>query len=196
VGGPYPTVEASSRALRERALEYPDLHQFMPTDDAVGMTVIDYGCGPGHDTILFLLGGADRVRAYDKSQMALDTTRARLTAHGLARCATVHFPGVPLPKADRVHCAGVLHHIADPHPVLVRLAKALRPDAHLNLMVYDGDESEHWQSDVPVTHWWTKRQVADMAAKAGLEGQYVGGYPCEAPWRQNCVAACYRMWPA
>ncbi len=194
VGGPYPTIEESSQALRARALEYPDLHHFMPTNDAVGLEVMDYGCGPGHDTILYLLGGAESVRAYDTSELALTTTRARLEAHGLTQHATVAFPGTPLPKVDRIHCAGVLHHVPDPATILHRLQAALRPDGHINLMVYDGDESEHTQSEVPVTHWWTRKQVADMAAKRGLAGQYVGGYPCSAPWRPNCVAACYRMW--
>ena len=37
-----------------------------------GKTILDYGCGPGHDTLLFCLNGAGHVFYYDISPLALE----------------------------------------------------------------------------------------------------------------------------
>jgi SAM-dependent methyltransferase len=50
----------------------------------VGKTVFDYGCGPGHDTLLFCLNGAGHVFYYDISPLALEIVDMRLDLHGVA----------------------------------------------------------------------------------------------------------------
>jgi SAM-dependent methyltransferase len=200
VGGPYDTVEASMEALNDRAELFPELDELMPTD-AEDLTVLDYGCGPGHDTILFLNGGARHVYYADISAQAIATTARRLALHGYPsafaspQIVQDHGP-LRLPMADRVHCAGVLHHTTYPYDVLVALRRAINPGGDLRLMVYSGDTSPHTQSAVPVTRWWTREQMFEMADQAGLAAEYVGSYPCPAPWRPDCVADCYRMVPA
>lgn len=198
VGGPYNTLEASEDALTKRAELYPTLESLMPTVFP-DQTVLDYGCGPGHDTILFLKSGARLVYYADVSPLAIATTARRLRLYGFDAGRAVPLPvsgyKPVLPRVDHAHCAGVLHHVDRPLRVLSRLQRSLRPDAELRLMVYDGDDSEHSQSEVPVTRWWTHEQVTGLARFAGLDAEYVGGYPCPAEWRPDCDAACYRMTP-
>jgi SAM-dependent methyltransferase len=196
VGGPYETVGESVAALNARRALYPTLELLMPTDFP-GKTILDYGCGPGHDTVQFLENGAEFVYYADVSPLALLTTERRLQLHGLADKAkpvlTPDGERPVLPTVDHVHCAGVLHHVTAPRLVLNALGRALREDAELRLMVYDGGKSLQTQSEVPVTRWWTREQVLRMAERAALEAEYVGGYDCSAEWRKNCMAACYRM---
>jgi len=197
VGGPFDTVEASEAALNARALLFPDLERLMPTSKP-GLTVLDYGCGPGHDTVRFLENGAQFVFYADTSPLALQTTAQRLRLHGLdANAEPILVPdGKPpnLPRVDHIHCAGVLHHATLPALILNSFQRSLRPDAEARVMVYDGERSPHTQSKVPVTHWWTHDQVKSLALYAGLFAEYVGGYPCPAEWRPDCEAACFRMW--
>ena len=106
VGGPFATLEESNAALDERLALYPKLYELMPVSFP-GQTVLDYGCGPGHDTLQFLLHGARHVYFADISWQALTTTSERLRLHHLRDQATGVLAGDELPEADHVHCAGV-----------------------------------------------------------------------------------------
>jgi SAM-dependent methyltransferase len=190
VGGPYPTLEASNYALLSRHRQFPSLLELMPIKQE-GKTVLDYGCGPGHDTLLFCLNGAGHVFYYDISPMALEIVEERLELHGVADRAS---PVWTLPvKVDHIHCAGVLHHAEDPMNILKIFRSSLRPDGEVRVMIYDGDRSKHSQSRVPITNWWTREEFGAMALSRGFREEYLGSYPCSAPWRPDCYAACYRL---
>lgn len=193
VGGPYATVEESENALTARDELYPGLTQLMPVD-LPGKTILDYGCGPGHDTILFLRHQAAHVYYADISALALKTTSKRLEMHGLQKRATPLFADEDeLPIVDHVHCAGVIHHVHDPIGVLRKLRTALRYGGEARVMVYDGDISTHSQSEVPITEWWTKKEFLSLVQEAGFAGEWVGSYSCPAEWRPDCHAACFRL---
>jgi len=191
VGGPYATLEESQEALAHRQLAYPNLLDLMPVD-LPGKTVLDYGCGPGHDTLLFCQYGAGHTFYYDVSPLALEIVDMRLDLHGLAdRASPVHKPWIPM--VDHIHCAGVLHHTEDPQGILREFRRVLRPHGEVRVMIYDGDRSKHTKSKVPITEWWTEDEFRYLAHLAGFDAEYVGGYDCSAPWRKECMAACYRM---
>jgi SAM-dependent methyltransferase len=193
VGGPYVTLEESQQGLAERQLRYPQLLDLMPVEFP-GKTVLDYGCGPGHDTILFCQHGAGHVFYYDISPLALEIVDTRLEMHGLAdRASPVERPWVPM--VDHIHCAGVLHHTEDPLGILRDFRKILKPGAEARVMIYDGDRSKKTQSNVPITKWWTEGEFRLMAHLAGLDARQVGFYECSAPWRPDCYAACYSLTP-
>ena len=193
VGGPYHNLEQSQAALAERQLLYPNLLKLMPVEFP-GKTVLDYGCGPGHDTILFAQHGAGHVFYYDISPLALEIVDERLEMHGLEdRASPVDMNWHNRGFFDHAHCAGVLHHTEDPMRILKFLRRALRPDGDANVMIYDGDRSEKSQSKVPITHWWTETQFRMMCHLAGFDSVQVGFYDCSAPWRKNCYAACYHL---
>lgn len=169
---------------------YPTLLDLMPVSYP-GQIVLDYGCGPGHDTLLFLLNGARKVYFADSSWLALRTTSDRLDLHHLRDQATGIFADDgELPKVEHIHCAGVLHHIEDPIDALRRMRNALE-GGEARVMVYDGDSSTHSQSEVPITEWWTRKEFLALATEAGFKGKYVGSYECSSEWRPNCQAACY-----
>jgi ubiquinone/menaquinone biosynthesis C-methylase UbiE len=194
VGGPYPTLEESQAALAERQLLYPRLLDLMPVDFP-DQTVLDYGCGPGHDTILFCQHGAGHVFYYDISPLALEIVDARLEMHGLAEhaspCERHRIPS----GVDHIHCAGVLHHTDEPVAILRGFRRVLRSGGEVRVMIYDGDLSKKTQSQVPITEWWTNTEFKELCRKGGFASKYVGGYDCSAPWRPDCMAACYQLTP-
>src|SRR5262245_11108849 len=154
VGGPYYTVTESSQALIDREEMYPELYDYMPVHFPE-KTVLDYGCGPGHDTVLFCMYGAGHVFYYDISPLALHIVDARLEMHGLQNLASpVEKPWIPL--VDHIHCAGVLHHTEDPMDILKSFKRLLKPGGECRVMIYDGDRSTKTQSKVPITMWWTE----------------------------------------
>lgn len=192
VGGPYSSLEESQVALDDRLSLYPTLLDLMPVHFP-GQTVLDYGCGPGHDTLLFLLNGARKVYFADVSWQALQTTNDRLQMHGQrAHASPVLLPD-DLPAVEHIHCAGVLHHISDPIGALTDMREALQEEGEARVMVYDGDSSTHSRSDVPITEWWTRKEFLALAREAGFKGKYVGSYECSSEWRPNCQAACYSL---
>jgi ubiquinone/menaquinone biosynthesis C-methylase UbiE len=191
VGGPYATLEESQRALDERAVMYPTLYELMPIGFP-GKTVLDYGCGPGHDTILFAESGAGHVFYYDVSPLALEILEARLKMHGLVNRASP-VKRCHIPKVDHVHCAGVLHHSENPLGCLKDMRRALKIAGEARVMIYDGDLSKHTQSDVPITVWWKEWEFIALARMAGFQAEKVGVYECSAPWRPDCFAACYTL---
>jgi SAM-dependent methyltransferase len=190
VGGPYHTLAESEAALEQRARLYPNLTELMPVDFP-DQKILDYGCGPGHDTILFCQHGAEHVFYQDISPLALKTTRARLRMHGITQQASSRRPF----QVDHIHCAGVLHHTEFPFAILNEFRMLLNPGGYASVMVYDGDRSVHSQSEVPITIWWTETDFVGLCADANFDADYVGGYDCSAEWRPDCQAACYRLTP-
>lgn len=191
VGGPYTTVQESEEALMQREHLYPDLYDLMPIY-LPGKIVLDYGCGPGHDTVLFCMYEAGHVFYYDISPLALDIVDARLEMHGLAdRASPVLSHDIPL--VDHIHCAGVLHHTNNATEILQSFRRVLKLGGEARVMIYDGDRSTRSQSKVPITHWWSERTFTRMAQQAGFDAEQIGHYECSAPWRPNCFAACYRL---
>jgi ubiquinone/menaquinone biosynthesis C-methylase UbiE len=166
----------------------------MPVDHP-NKTVLDFGCGPGHDTLLFCQHDAGHVYFYDISPLALAIVDARLDMHGVADHASPCHRTLMPAHVDHIHCAGVLHHTEFPEKILRDFRRLIRPDGEVRVMIYDGDRSEITQSDVPITLWWTEKQFTEMSGDARFDAEYVGGYDCSAPWRPNCQAACYRLTP-
>lgn len=191
VGGPYATLEESQEALARRQLEFPTLLDLMPVDFP-GQTVLDYGCGPGHDTLLFCQHEAGHVFYYDISPLALEIVDARLEMHGLADHASPVTEG-RMPKVDHIHCAGVLHHTEDPLSILKDFRALLKPGGDCRVMIYDGDRSKHTKSKVPITIWWNEVEFMYLSHMAGFQAEQVGHYECSAPWRPDCYAACYSL---
>ena len=189
VGDAPTSYEESVDQLSRRAAQFPELNQLMPTHFP-GKTILDFGCGPGLDTIQFLTNGARHVYYADVSWKALSSTNDRLKLHGLRSEATPLFADDPLPAVDHVHCAGVLHHMHDPFNALLRLRRC-SPSARI--MVYDGKRSEHSTSLVPITEWWTPKEFMALCDDAGWEASYEGSYECSSEWRPNCYAACYSL---
>ena len=205
------TAEDSFRSLEWRNNLYPGLLELMPVAGFEGKTVLDFGCGPGHDTIQFLLNGAKHVYALDSSQKGLKALRARLKAHGLSNCSVLPGSELPyVPLVDHIHCAGVLHHLADPSAALRMLARALKPEAEIRMMVYSaesqfvqqhcGGDLERFQRvidhDAPIARAWTQAEVKQLAADANLNAAYLGSYRIPSETEGPGLSSCWslRLW--
>ena len=101
-----------------------------------GMTVVDYGCGPGRFTVEFtkLVGPTGHVYAVDVLPIALDSTKRRLDKAGLTGVelllADGYDSGIPTFAADMVCAIDMFHHV-DPIPFLAEAARIAKPDGVL-----------------------------------------------------------------
>lgn len=118
--------------------------------------VLDYGCGVGLEALQYAKKN-NRVWIADiaESNLALADRVLRLCgarAEGMFLVKET-LPDIPHESFDIVHCAGVLHHIPEPRPVVEAMAGWLRPEGELRLMVYS---DEAWRiatgTEPPQTH--------------------------------------------
>jgi ubiquinone/menaquinone biosynthesis C-methylase UbiE len=143
------SASESSQYLRWRFLQYPLFREFMDLwGDHTAQTVLDYGCGPGNDTVGFLTGSqAACVIAMDVSPTALALTRQRLMLHRIQpsrvslQLVSDSDPTLPLADAtiDHVNCGGVLHHTSFPDILLQEFNRVLKPGGTAHVMVYGHD---------------------------------------------------------
>ncbi len=104
-----------------------------------GKDVLEVGCGSGFAVQLFAEAGAS-VTAVDLTDWAVETTRLRLAAFGLA--ATVFAAdaeALPLENGsfDLVFSWGVIHHSTDMGQALRELVRVCRPGGTVVIMVYN-----------------------------------------------------------
>jgi len=107
-----------------------------------GMTVVDYGCGPGRYTVEFsrLVGAGGKVFAVDLLEVALQDTEARLKEHGIdssggfgpveLKLAQGYDSGIPGETADMVCAIDMFHHV-DPLPFLREVSRIIKADGTL-----------------------------------------------------------------
>ena len=110
-----------------------------------GMTVVDYGCGPGRYTIEFarLVGESGQVLAVDLVELALDETRIKSTNSGYNNVTTYlakgYDSGVPSKAADVVFAIDMFHYIQEPPAFLAELWRIAKDDG--KLIVSGGHQS-------------------------------------------------------
>jgi cyclopropane fatty-acyl-phospholipid synthase-like methyltransferase len=102
------------------------VHPFVPARAKsfgiqAGMTVVDYGCGPGRFTVEFacLTGEKGIVYAVDLLEIALQETKNRIAEKGLTnvmvKLAQGYDSGIPHGTADMICAVDMFHHV---EPVL------------------------------------------------------------------------------
>ena len=114
-----------------------------------GMTVVDYGCGPGRYTAEFakLVGSEGRVFAVDLLQIALDETEKRLELNNLdgknvtLKLADGYESGLPNGAADIVCAVDMFHHV-EPEPFLKETHRITK--RYGALIVSGGHQSKSW----------------------------------------------------
>jgi len=104
-----------------------------------GMTVVDYGCGPGRYTVEFgrLTGPAGMVYAVDVQEMAMDAALRRAERQGLSNVVPVlargYDSGLPDGVADMIFALDMLHHVGEPSAFFGELRRIAKPDGVLVL---------------------------------------------------------------
>lgn len=116
-----------------------EIHGYSTSKD---LRVLDVGCGNGYVLGQYAKCGA-KVSGVDLTQTALDLSQKRFALAGLQGDFRLT-DGNKLPFEDAtfdIACSmGVLHHIADPRPMIAEMHRVLKPGGHLILMLY------HWGS--------------------------------------------------
>jgi SAM-dependent methyltransferase len=145
----FSSARASEAYLEWRFENYPLCRELCRLwGNHTGQVVLDYGCGPGHDTTgLLLHSGARRVVAMDVSIKALRLTAHRLSLHRIdpTRVELIQVldgdPSIPLDdnSVEHINCGGVLHHVSNPGAVLAELVRVLKPGGMAVVMVYNRD---------------------------------------------------------
>lgn len=111
---------------------------FVDFDSLCGKDVLDVGCGSGIATQLLAEAGAN-VTALDLTSWAVETTKRRLAAFGLAGDVRQE-DAERLPFADEsfdlVFSWGVIHHSSDMDRALSELVRVCRRGGQIVLMVY------------------------------------------------------------
>jgi ubiquinone/menaquinone biosynthesis C-methylase UbiE len=110
-----------------------------------GMTVVDYGCGPGRyaTRIARLVGPAGRVFAVDIHELALDAVRRKMARERLDNIVPVlahgYDSGLPDQTADVVCVLDMFFGVNEPTTLLREVHRIIRPDGLL--ILDDGHQS-------------------------------------------------------
>jgi ubiquinone/menaquinone biosynthesis C-methylase UbiE len=129
-------VEDERMARYETMFEWRDGLEALiaPADVQPGLTVVDYGCGPGGLTIELArrVGPDGRVLAVDINRAFLERTRELVEQAGLAeRVHTRLMEGDVIPvddaAVDRVICKNVLEYVPDPETTIAEIFRIVRP---------------------------------------------------------------------
>jgi len=102
-----------------------------------GMSVVDYGCGPGSFTLpaAELAGPEGKVFAVDIHPLAISTVRQKASRKGLQNVETVlvrgYDTGIEDSSVDRVLLIDTIHLIEDPDALFREIHRMLKADGLL-----------------------------------------------------------------
>ncbi len=103
-----------------------------------GMTVLDFGCGPGGFALAAakLVGPAGRVYAADNHPLAVKSVRRAAEQHGLGNIRTIlgsSLADLPGESVDLTLLYDVLHDLHEPGPILADFHRLLKPEGVLSV---------------------------------------------------------------
>lgn len=128
-----------------RCDQYPGYLGLMPVSGFDGESILDFGCGPGHDLIGFReYSNARTIIGADVSSSSLAEAQRRLQLHGGGVSVQQLDPNeARLPFEDHsfdyIHSSGVVHHVPDLNGVLSEFRRILKPTGRARVMVYNYD---------------------------------------------------------
>ena len=123
--------------------QYFNYIELMPVAGFDGKSVLDFGCGPGHDLVGFgTYSRCKRLVGVDVSATSIGEARSRLALHGIAaETVLLETNSNALPYEDgtfdHIHCSGVLHHTPGPLEILKEFKRVLTPGGSVYVMVYN-----------------------------------------------------------
>jgi ubiquinone/menaquinone biosynthesis C-methylase UbiE len=129
-----------------RNSQYPGYIDLMPVDKASGLTVLDYGCGPGNDLVGFAWKSEpNRLIGVDVSSRSLEISANRMALEGreveLYKVEDDASFNIPLPdnSVDLIHSSGVLHHCSNLARTMSELRRVLKVNGRMQVMLYNYD---------------------------------------------------------
>jgi ubiquinone/menaquinone biosynthesis C-methylase UbiE len=140
----YKSRQESLDYIEWRNSLYFDYDNMMPCSGWDGKVCLDYGCGPGHDTIaLTEKSKPAKVYAVDISPTSLGEAKARSQLHRpeLVEWIQIKDGTASLPvesdSVDYIHSSGVLHHTPNEFEILLELKRILKPGGVMRVMMYN-----------------------------------------------------------
>ncbi|MDN7025955.1 class I SAM-dependent methyltransferase [Methanoculleus sp. FWC-SCC1] len=133
-----------SLAFRIRDLIRPPEKMLAQFGIREGMTVVDYGCGPGSyiKTVSDLVGPDGTVYAVDVHDLAVEAVSRRIETEGLANVvpalAKGYDSGLPDGAADLIYALDMFFMVEDTDTFLAELWRITKPDGVL--IVDDGHQ--------------------------------------------------------
>ncbi|MBN2023835.1 MAG: class I SAM-dependent methyltransferase [Pirellulales bacterium] len=148
-----------SLAFRVRDWLHPPVKILHEAGVRAGMTVLDFGCGPGSFSLAAaaLVGAEGRVYALDVSPLAIRSVRRSAARRGLNNIRAIsggELAGIAAGSVDVVLLYDVLHLLPEPASTLADVHRVLKPEGALSV-------SDH--------HWPDKRLVAAITAAGGFQ---------------------------
>ncbi len=150
----------------------------LASDEIAGKRVGDIGSGTGRIVSMLLDAGANRVVAVEPSDAF--TVLQENTREAADRIDYVHGRGEAIPAGadlDYIFSIGVLHHIADPAPVVRAIYDALRPGGRCLIWLYGYEGNEAYLRFVqPLRRLTVKLPQPALAAISHLLNLCLGVY--------------------
>jgi cyclopropane fatty-acyl-phospholipid synthase-like methyltransferase len=128
MAGIFSVIDHISPFVEKRALSF----NLQP-----GMSVVDYGCGPGRYTQYFsrMVGEKGKVFAVDIHELAIGEVKQMIARAGLRNVQPVlahgYYSGLQCAIADRVFALDVFHGIRQSTEFLVELRRLIKADGLL-----------------------------------------------------------------
>jgi SAM-dependent methyltransferase len=140
---PYPAPIADLSGTRPDTYEPPvAFRRYWPTRTAAPreLDILVAGCGANQAASIAFSNPTARVTGIDVSRASLAHEQHLKARHGLDNLDLLHLPIEQAATLDRdfdfIVSTGVLHHMQNPQTGINELAKLLRPDAVMLLMLY------------------------------------------------------------
>lgn len=151
-----------------------------------GLTVADFGCGPGHTAVEFArrVGPGGHVHAFDINADFVARTRQKAVAAGFADRITAHLISserLPLANAalDRMTARNTIIYVRDPAATFAEFRRVLKPDGIVHVIESDWALTaveplgEEWRALVAAASWsWRTpdigRKLPGIVRRAGF----------------------------
>jgi len=141
----FKSARESEESFFWRTLQYPGYLELMPVNQADGKAILDYGCGPGHDAVGFVMfSQPQKLVCADISTSSLSEAKKRMNLHD-PKC-DVEFVNIDeqtprLPFEDNtfdiIHCSGVLMCTREHKQILSEFKRIMKQDGYAQIMVYN-----------------------------------------------------------
>lgn len=141
----FKTRDESIEYFNWRNIQYPGYINLLPVTGFDGKSIVDFGCGPGHDLVGFSeFSNPSSLIGVDVSSTSLAEAGQRLKLHRKSvELIKIEAEDACLPiednSIDYIHCSGVLMHLKSPVQVLSEFFRVLKDDGSIRLMVYNHD---------------------------------------------------------
>lgn len=139
-----------------------------------GMTVLDFGCGPGGFSLAAakLVGPQGKVYAVDVQPLALETVRRTSVRRGMDNIQVIHGENAELVPPGTVDLAilyDVLHAIGDEEAgqrVMFSVHRALKPEGKLSVR-------DHHLKEVELSHLVTGTGLFRYSGRSAQSPQFI-----------------------